>query len=200
MADPKTWVDLVPQYYVAGARQTQVVFDKRTAVGPASYTQGTGIAVDLSSVFSALHAVRVLRVFVTSTDAHSPYKVEVSQAGTDTFANRKFRVLFYQQNDPASVTGAVKTNAGGGIMGAGFVALASTSNQNTGIPSAQVDAGSGLAVADPASGAHTHTVANDWIADHDHDISTSAAAFPEVTGTTDLSTVTVEYEAVGVLA
>lgn len=189
-----SWGDqFAPRYYVAGAIKQGVAFDKRTAVGPASYTQGTGIAVDLSAVFSTLHGVKILRVYVTATDAHSPYKVEVHQAGTDTFANRKFRILFYQQNDPDAASGNVQGQDGS------FTVLSASDTPATGTPSAtQTDPDTGVGGPSVPSATHTHTYARNFVAQHQHAVTKAAAAFPEVAGATNLSTITVEYEAAGV--
>lgn len=93
-------------YRVNGVDQMGAVMDLRTAVGPASYTQGTGIAVDLSSVFTTLLRVKVTRAYVTATKAADTRDWFVHEAGTDLFSNRKFRLLAYVGATPAGTNSA----------------------------------------------------------------------------------------------
>lgn len=189
----KTWVDMVPKYRVAGVEQECPVTDKRTVAGPASYVQGTGIVVDLSAVFATLHGVTVLRVFTTAGEAALPKDVKVHQAGTDTFANRKFRLLFFQQHDPAAVSGNVQG------LAAGVTADAGTPPTLTAAASAATGADPDAGVGGPAvvDAAHTHVVNLSKIPEHQHAVSMAKADFPEVAAAVVLSGVTVEYEATG---
>lgn len=201
MADAKTWVDLIPKYDTAGTLQTAVRFSKRTVVGPASYA-ADGIPVDLSATFSTLHAVRILRAYVTSSGAPDSREYEVNEISTDTLANRKFRVKVFriptisgtQDADVIKATGTV-TNGGSGASGvwagtqsggnACIVGCDNTDHPGT-TPTnvvSNVIAGSGASKVSAFTALTTPTVAK-----------------TEIDAATNLSTVTVEFEAVGVPA
>lgn len=171
-------------YDVAGTAQGAIRVSKRTATGPASYTQGTGIVIDLSAAFATLLAVRITRAYVTATLADASRIWRVHEAGTDLFANRKFRLLAYVGNTP------VGTNA---------AALFNLVNGGVGNSTVTIPAGNGQALAAGLTGGAGASTGHTGI---------QAAAFTgtaetvfgvEVVGAVDLSTITVEYEAVGIV-
>lgn len=91
------------RYRTNGTPQPNTVLDKRTVVGPASYA-ADGIPVDLSASFSALHAVSILRAYVTATGVADTRSYAVNEAGTDTLANRKFRIKAFAATAPGTTT------------------------------------------------------------------------------------------------
>lgn len=61
-------------------------------VGPASYATG-GIPVDLSTIFSVIHDVVVLKSWVTATDAVTAFTFTPQQVAPDLFSAGKFRLF-----------------------------------------------------------------------------------------------------------
>jgi hypothetical protein len=157
-------------------------------VGPASYATG-GIPVDLSATFASLTAVRVTRAYVTATKQQTGYLVEVVETGTDVFASAKFRLVVSRQAAPplttdadvVKVTGTV-ANVAATETGAAGMCGAVACNGNH--PASVVAQRSNLV---QGSGAAKVAVAT----------AASPTTFVEVPGATDLSTVTVEYLALG---
>lgn len=65
-----------------------------TVPGPASYATG-GVPVDLSAIYDEIKDVTSPRCLVTATRGHSFISCEISEAGSDLWANGKFRVVLY---------------------------------------------------------------------------------------------------------
>lgn len=195
-----------PTYDNAGTIVSGVRETKRTATGPASYTQGTGIAVDLSGVFATLHGVRVLRAYVTSTLAADTRRWVVHEAGTDTFANRKFRLLAYIGGTPAGTNGAPGVTTDANVLKAtGSVSAVNTINASglTGTcgavgcdsdhPNGASAVPNTLTASGPSKVEAVLTVAAPTFT------GTAETALAEIAATTNLSTITVEYVATGVI-
>lgn len=157
-------------------------------VGPASYATG-GIPVDLSATFSSLVAVRVTRAYVTSTKQQTGYLAEVVETGTDVFTGAKFRILVSRQaapplttdSDVLKATGAAANVAATQTGAAGTCGAVACAGAH---PNSIVAQRSDLV---QASGATKVAVAT----------AASATTFVEIPAATNLSTVTVEYLALG---
>lgn len=103
-------------------------------VGPNPYAAG-GIPIDLSAIFAnSLIAVSVIRSFVTATNAFDGRRFVVNQTGTDTFANRKCRLVGQRGQTAVGTNGApgvttdpdVVSNPGGALSGQNVWAGAQT--------------------------------------------------------------------------
>lgn len=98
---------------VAGVALAGGVLDVRTVAGPATYAAG-GVPVDVSAAFPVISAVWINRVYTTATKAATVvYIPAISETGTDTFANGKFRIVgsripshthTYDRHDPNTST------------------------------------------------------------------------------------------------
>lgn len=200
----KTWVDLVPKYRIAGAEQTRRVIDKRTIVGPASYV-ADGFAVDLSGVLASLDQVNILRAFVTATKAPDSRVFEVNEVGTDTFANRKFRIKAFRAPTPAGTNDAPAVTTDANVVKA-TGALANVAATETGAAASCGSVACDAAHPGSVVAQRTNLLQGSGAAKVTAVLTVPAAAFTgtaptglktEVAATTDLSTITVEYEVIG---
>lgn len=174
----------------AGTPNAGLILDVRTVVMPAAYA-ADGHPVDLSAAFSSVLAIQVLRAFVTATGAHDTRRYVPNEAGTDTYANRKFRV---KAESVASHTHSIAVQA-------------ASSHDHGGLTTPGQTAASAICVVGcnqnhAGTGTHTHAIAEATLAAHDHGGASGAAspAFGELAGGTDLSTITVQYLVIGVPA
>lgn len=165
--------------------------DRRTVVGPASYA-ADGIPVDLSAVFSTLHTVRITRAYVTATGVADTRIYEVNEAGTDTIANRKFRAKVFRiptiaTSTDANVvtgTGAIANVTADDVAAAGSCgAVGCNGLHPNGVGTARTDL-------IQCSGAAKITAVTA--------LTTPTLAKTEIDAATNLSTITIEYEATGV--
>lgn len=204
------------QYRESGVIVARPVIDKRTVVGPASYA-ADGIPIDLSAVFTSLKAVRILRAYVTATGAVDDRIYEVNEVGTDTFANRKFRIKVHRAPTPAgsnsaptftgvALGGHVHVFAGDALAthvhtlfsggNCGTVACAGT------ITHANASVGSGATGGGTPSGSISSVGAGTPAGTVSAPVFTGAAptaGLSEIAGSTPLSTITIEYEAIGII-
>lgn len=214
MADPKTGIDLLMKYDTAGTIQVQTRVSRRTVVGPASYA-ADGIPVDLSGVFSTLHDVKITRAYVTSTGVTDTRLYEINEAGTDTIANRKFRVKVFRTPTPAgtngtpgtttnanviSATGAVTSDGGNVASSNNVIALGSCGALSCDGDSLQTTDGSSITNLQGVLKA-TGSVKVTAVLTVDAPSFTGTAPTTtktEIDAATNLSTLTVEYVATGV--
>lgn len=196
----------------AGTLQTGVTLDLLSSVGPASYTQGTGIAVDVSANYSSVLAVWVTRAYVTSTLASDTRKWMVHEASTDLYSNRKFRLLCYIGKTPAG------TNASAGNTTVAHVPAAVTSLAVAAhVPSSTTafskdTCGAISCDGNSAQSTGTHSDLTDVLrtvggvtdntlvsaAGNQTFTGTAETVLQEIAGTTALNTITVEYVVMGV--
>lgn len=111
-------------------------------VGPASYATG-GIPIDCSAYFSRILAATFLRRFTTATGVNVATSFCLpGEAGTDTYANAKFRLV---ESRAPTVTGtntapAFTGNAIGGAHACGAVGCDSSHPNSTTVPAGTVAA------------------------------------------------------------
>lgn len=205
----------VPQVRQAGVAVAQnIVLDVRTVVMPASYAAG-GHPVDLSAAYSSVVAIQVLRGYVTATKAPSGRLFAVNETGTDTYANRKFRV---QINNPfAGFTPAGTVSAPGTTTDADVLKATGAADNRNAVT--QVAAGGTCTVAGVGCNGvgHTDNISTDANHIRASGVSKVTAVLtvtaPTFTGTaqgalasselaagTDASSITVEYLVIGVPA
>lgn len=118
---------------------TTLRISKRTVV-LAAYTTG-GLAQDLSAQFSSVLSVLIARIYVTATKAATGRVVEIVETGTDTYANRKFRLKV--SNPTKSATSSA--------VSAGTPSGTNSAPTFTGTPTTPTFTGSAL-------GTHQHSV------------------------------------------
>lgn len=169
----------------SGAAVGNPTIESGTVAGPASYSTG-GFATDLSARFSSLTAVLIVPQAEGVLPGGLYPVVEPDTPGAGQFRTS----LFVATDSTPDTPSAGAANAPTGVS----VEAASV---DTGAVSTTGDAGSVLGTGAAMDSTHTHNA--DFLYDHDHAVSSSPgdSARREIAATTDLSTVTFRYVAIG---